>query len=449
MAEPSPIASFRCESAGADTRAAAARVLQAVRDQGRSLPDALDAVIGTYADRDASLLQELSYGAVRMLPRLEVLTSLLLHKPLKRDNGDLLALIQIGLYQIMATRVPEHAAVASTVEATRGLGKGWAASLVNALLRRFLRERDGLIARADRSPESKWLFPGWLLKRLQTSWPEHWQSIIEASNANPPMILRVNPLRTSRTEYAQRLAAAGLTARPAPYVEQGLVLERPVPVQQLPGFEDGLVSVQDAGAQLAADLLDAKAGMRVLDACAAPGGKTAHILERAGGMLDLTSLDVEPARLARVRDNLARLGLSARVMTGDASEPGQDWSLTAYDRILLDVPCSATGVIRRHPDIKLLRRESDIATVCALQSRILDRLWPLLAPGGTLLYVTCSLLPEENERQIQAFLTRRPDACEHKVDAPWGVAREVGRQTLPGTDDADGFYFARLEKRVR
>lgn len=424
----------------------AARVLQAVRERGRSLPDALDGIPASEDGRDGSLVRELSYGAVRLLPRLDALTGFLLHRPLKHDDGDLKALIQIGLYQLLATRIPDHAAVAATVEATRSLGKEWSAPLVNALLRRFLRERDRLLARSDRSPESRWLFPAWLLRRLQMAWPKDWESVVDASNAHPPMTLRVNVKRTTRSLYASKLAAAGLTARPTP-VASGLTLDRPLPVNGLPGFSAGLISVQDVGAQLAAGLLDAQTGERVLDACAAPGGKTAHILERTAPPLDLTALDADPERLVRVRENLARLGLSAHVVAGDAASPNGEWAKPGYNRILLDVPCSATGVIRRHPDIKLLRRESDIAKLCATQSRMLDALWPLLTPGGTLLYATCSLLPEENEKQVLAFLDRRSDARECPLDAAWGVARAVGRQTLPGTDGMDGFYYARLEKK--
>jgi len=446
LAEPRRIESDSPPAAGAAARVAAARVLRAVRDQGRSLPDALAGIPEAPEGRDASLVRELSYGAVRLLPRLEALTDLLLHKPLGRDDGDLRALVQVGLYQLLATRIPDHAAVAATVEAARRLDKPWAVPLVNAMLRRFLRQRAPLLARADRSPESRWLFPHWLLRRLQADWPEHWRSIIEASNGRPPMTLRINAARTTPAAYAKRLAARGLTARPAPFAALALTLDRPLPVQGLPGFAEGLVSVQDAGAQLAAELLNARPGQRVLDACAAPGGKTAHILERAAGGLDLTALDLDPERLDRVRANLRRLGLTARLVCGDATAPAGEWSRALYDRILLDAPCSATGVIRRHPDIKPLRREGDIAPLCATQARMLDALWPLLAPGGTLIYATCSLLPEENEAQVGAFLARRPDARAIPLEVPWGLARGLGRQTLPGLAGMDGFYYARLSK---
>ncbi|MEA3274583.1 MAG: 16S rRNA (cytosine(967)-C(5))-methyltransferase RsmB [Pseudomonadota bacterium] len=446
MAEPHRDDSNQSVPAGAAARAAAALALHAVRDRGRSLPEALKELPALNDERDKPLVQELCYGALRALPRLEALAGLLLHKPLKRDDGDLLALLLIGLYQLTDTRIPDHAAVAATVEAARTLGKVWASALVNALLRRFLREREQLLARAQRSPSAKWLFPDWLLRRFQSAWPDDWQTIVAASNARPPMTLRVNRLRSTRAAYAARLAAAGLTARPTAYAGSGLRLDSPVPTAHLPGFADGLVSVQDAGAQLAADLLDAAAGDRVLDACAAPGGKTAHILERAGDRLDLTALDADPKRLERVRENLQRLGLSARIQVGDAAAPAGEWAQAPFDRILLDAPCSATGVVRRHPDIKWLRRESDIAALSELQARMLDSLWHLLAPGGTLLYATCSLLPEENERRIQDFLGRRTDSREMPLDVGWGVARAAGRQTLPQEGGMDGFYYAKLKK---
>jgi 16S rRNA (cytosine967-C5)-methyltransferase len=435
----------RGANAGAASRAAAARRVHAVRSLHRSLADTPQA--GDLDDeRDRALVQELSYGTLRQLPRLESIARMLANKPLKAEDRDLDALILVGLYQLTATRIPPHAAVAATVEAARTLRKAWAAPLVNAQLRRFLRERTELLARAERSPEGQWLLPFWLLEHLQTAWPDAWQAIAAATNARAPMTLRVNLLRTSAADYADRLAAAGLTGRPARWTQSGITLDHPVPAERLPGFAEGLVSVQDAAAQLAAGLLDAPAGARVLDACAAPGGKSAHILEHAGGRLDLTALDADPQRLARVDENLHRLGLTARTVQGDAAQPSGDWAEKPYSHILLDVPCSATGVIRRHPDIKWLRRPADIATLATLQARMLDAVWPLLAPGGVLLYATCSLLPEENERQIGAFLERRRDARATPFDARWGVARDVGCQTLPEEGGMDGFYYARLEK---
>lgn len=417
-----------------------------MRDRGQSLTRVLSQSPLPRPPADRALTQELIYGTLRVLPRLEALAGFLLNHPVKPGDRDLEALILVGLYQLVVLDTPPHAAVAATVEATRLLGKPDKAALVNALLRRFLRERDALLAQADSLPSARWLFPEWLLASLRRDWPERWEAIVLASNDRPPMSLRVNRLRMDRLAYAGLLAESGIASRPIPDTESGLMLDRPVSAQTLPGFDSGLVSVQDGGAQLAAQILDARPGDRVLDACAAPGGKTANLLERAGGHLDLVAIDTEPTRLETVRETLARLGLAARIERADAAEPRGEWASPAFDRILLDVPCSATGVIRRHPDIKWLRRASDIAGLSALQGRILDAVWPLLAPGGRLLYVTCSLLDAENQDQIAAFLARRADARELPIAASWGLARAHGRQLLPTPGGSDGFYFALIGK---
>lgn len=528
-------------AAGAQARAAAARLVGAVLREGRSLTEALEQVAGLDQERDRPLVQELSYGTLRLLPRLRALARQLLNKPLRPEEAALEALILIGLYQLLATRIPPHAAVASTVAATRVLGKDWAAGLVNALLRRFQRERAALLAVAERDEEARWLFPHWLLEGLRQDWPEDWEAIVAASNAQPPQWLRVNRLALARDAYRARLVAAGVMPTPALVAEPAalpdapahapaaLRLDPPLPMARLPGYAEGLVSIQDLHAQLAAPLLSVQPGERVLDACAAPGGKTAHLLELADGRIDLTALDLDPRRLQQVTANLRRLGLRARVMAGDAAAPPQDWieisgtgdtdpgfsraggggagglaashaeadvsgagvsgsglsiapasgpespvsdgaapessaagvavglhsgdasargTADLFDRILLDAPCSATGVIRRHPDIKWLRRPTDIEALAARQERLLEALWPLLAPGGTLLYVTCSLLAAENEEQVRAFLSRHRDAVEDPIQADWGQPRNRGRQVLPSLAGGDGFYFARLRKEA-
>lgn len=431
---------------GVAVRTAAAEVVLAVYGRGRSLTDALAQVPAPADHRDAALLQELAFGTLRWLPRLQAVTGMLLHRPPKPADRIIEALLLVGLYQIAATRIPAHAAVSATVAATGPLERPWARGLINATLRRFQREQQELLARADADPAARWLFPDWLLQRLQQAWPDDWQRICEASNGRGPMFVRVNPRRTEPSEYLERLAAVGLTARALPGHPQALLLERPVPTAELPGFDDGLVSVQDLNAQWAARLLDPQPGEQVLDACAAPGGKSAHLLEHAGGDLALTAVDTDPARLATLRTALARLGLAAEVRTGDAAAPGADWPGRPYRRILLDVPCSATGVIRRHPDIKQLRRAADIPTLAAAQTAMLDALWPLLAPGGRLLYVTCSLLPEENEQQVRDLLGRRPDAREVQIAPAGARARSHGVQFLPADGGGDGFYYALLEK---
>ena len=425
---------------------AAARAVHRVRDRGQSLTRALLDHRDPGSQADWALTQEMSYGALRLLPRLESISRRMLKRPLKSNDLDLDCLILVGLYQIVAMSTPSHAAVSATVEAARLMGKPDKAALINALLRRFLREREALLDAAAQEPEARWLFPDWLMRRIQTDWPEDWEAILSASNAHPPMALRVNRTRTQVPAYARLLTEAGIDAEPIAGLETGLRLLRPLPTRHLPGFDAGLVSVQDSGAQLAAALLDAQPGQRVLDACAAPGGKTAAILERAQGALDVLALDSDAERLPRVRETLQRLGLAAEVALGDAACPEASWGPGGYDRILLDAPCSATGVIRRHPDIKWLRRPDDIAPLAALQHRMLDALWPLLAPGGRLLYATCSLLSEENDRQIAGFLGRHPEARALPLQTDWGLARAQGRQLLPTPSGHDGFYYALLEK---
>jgi len=383
---------------------------------------------------------------MRWYPRLDALLLQLLERPLKAKDGDLRALMLMGCYQLRYMRVADHAAVTETVEAARALGKPWAAGLVNGLLRRFQREQDELLERLANNPVAHNACPAWLLDRIKTAWPEQWQNIIEASNQRPPMSLRVNLRHQSRDSYAEQLSSQGISSSPIPDVPTALLLDRPQDVHALPGFLDGAVSVQDAGAQIAAELLDLQPGQRVLDACAAPGGKSCHILEREPELASLVSLDVDATRLERVKENLQRLKLSAELHQGDASAPAGRWAQRQYDRILLDVPCSATGVIRRHPDIKCLRREEDIPALVVLQSQILDAIWPLLAPGGKLLYCTCSLLPDENDLQVTQFLQRQPGAQESPIKASWGHARSCGRQILPGEQSMDGFYYALLEK---
>jgi 16S rRNA (cytosine967-C5)-methyltransferase len=436
------------KGSGADARAAAAIALHRVRERGQSLTRVLLQSPLPKPPADRALTQELVYGALRHLPRLEALVGFLLNHPVKPSDRDLESLILIGLYQLTGMDMPPHAAVAATVEASRLIGKPDKAALVNALLRRFLRERDTLMAEAERLPSVRWLFPEWLLAALRRDWPDDWERIVAASNQRPPMSLRVNRLRGDRRAYAERLVAAGITARPIPATEAGLMLDRPLPARELPGFDEGLVSIQDGGAQLAAQLLDARPDQRVLDACAAPGGKTAAILERAGPGLDLVAVDSDPARLATLEENLARLGLSARVERGDAADPRGDWAGMSYDRILLDVPCSATGVIRRHPDIKWLRRAADIPPLCELQGRMLDAVWRLLVPGGRLLYATCSLLVAENQDAVAAFLARTPGARELPLPGDWGLVRTHGRQLLPTVGGSDGFYYALLERPI-
>ena len=425
-----------------DPRAAAAKVVERVVRQGRSLGDALESV---RPGQERALVQELAYGVLRWHARLDAVTGRLLERPLKAKDADIRQLILVGLYQILEMRTPAHAAVAETAGAARALGKSWAVGLINALLRRFLRERDELLAAVDADPAVRHAHPGWLVERLRAAYPDDWQRVLEQNNLRPPMTLRVNRLRLGRDDYLARLAEAGIAAGPGPAPE-AITLEAPVAVERLPGFAEGLVSVQDAAAQQVAALLDVPAGARVLDACAAPGGKTCHLAERYPQLAELLALDIEPARLQRVRQNVERLQLPVRIVAGDAGDPEAWWDGQCFDRILLDAPCTGTGVIRRHPDIKWLRRPGDVDALAATQLRLLEALWPLVKPGGKLVYATCSVLPDENERLIERFLAAHADASAEALPAI-RQGHRYGRQILPGEQGMDGFYYAGLIKQ--
>ena len=355
-------------------------------------------------------------------------------------------LLLVGAYQLLYSRIPPHAAVSSVVEASRGLGKSWASKLVNGVLRRLQREREALGQRVDTDAATRFAQPDWLYQAIVSAWPAQAERILASLQGRPPMVLRVALSQIGRADYLARLAEQGLSAQAHPTVPSALVLDSAVPVDRLPGFEQGLVSVQDAGAQLAAACLDLRQGQRVLDACAAPGGKTLDILQHVGG-LQVTALDVDAERLQRVAQNLQRGGLHADLHAGDAAQPQHtNWGASHYDRILVDAPCSATGVMRRHPDIRLLRRASDLPDLVQRQSTILSALWGLLVPGGRLVYVTCSLLPAENAQQVEAFLARHQDARAVELPTVPGTRCGEGVQLLPGIDDTDGFYYAALQK---
>lgn len=426
-------------------RDTAVQVLQQVMVRGRSLATVLPILLPNLPVSERGLCQELSYGTLRWQPRLEQILDRLLNKPLKRKDSDIGILMLIGLYQLDQLEIPHHVAVSETVAVAKRLNKVWAKGLVNAVLRRFLREREQLSTTLQGNEQVIHAHPKWLLEAIRTDWPEQWQAIAAANNGRPPMTLRVNRHLASREAYLERLRNEGLAAQPAQFAEEAITLEKPAAVERLPNFNKGMVSVQDAAAQLAAGLLDLQSGQRVLDACAAPGGKSAHILERCPGV-ELTALDVDPERLERVQENLDRLQLKAALIAGDAANPTTWWDGKPYDRILLDAPCSATGVIRRHPDIKVLRRADDIPRLIALQGEILTAMWSLLKPGGMLLYATCSIFKGENEQQLAKFLADREDGYELPLDVEWGYRQQVGRQILPDQDGMDGFYYACLRK---
>jgi 16S rRNA (cytosine967-C5)-methyltransferase len=421
--------------------------------QGRRLEDAVADATGGGVPRPAT--QSIAFGTVRWFFELEACLERLLDRPGARQDPEVRALMLVGLYQLLHGATPQHAAVSETVEAVRALGRPRAAGLVNAVLRRFLREREAVLAAAHADREARHAHPAWMLDAFARDWPDCWESIAAAGNAEPPMWLRVNARRGSRDAWRERLAAAGLAAEPAGFAPEALRLATPVDVYALPGFAEGDVSVQDAAAQVAPRFLAAAPGMRVLDACAAPGGKACHVAELEPGLAELVALDVDAARAARIESNLARLGLAARVVVGDATQPGAWWDGRPFDRILLDVPCSGTGVIRRHPDIKLLRRADDVARFAARQAALLAACWGLLAPGGRLVYASCSVLSAENAGVVGAFLAAGPAAVDVTESArlslpgalPWRSAGP-GCALPSGAADADGFYYACLEKKI-
>ena len=406
----------------------AARVLARVY-AGKSLSEALG-LLAQEPPAARAAAQDVAYGVLRRYGWGDFILGRLMSKPLTHPETQ--ALLLGALYRLDTRPDSAHTVVDQAVLAAGELAGGVFKGVVNGVLRNFLRQRESLLAALAADEEVSYQYPRWWLARLRRAYRDTWLQIAAAGNTPPPMTLRVNLRRSSLSDYAARLEAAGLPARPVG--ARGLILHKAVAVDLLPGFFDGHVSVQDAGAQRAAELLAPAPGSRVLDACAAPGGKTAHLLESAD--LDLLALDIDAGRTRRIEENLQRLGLHAAVKVADCNVPGDWWDGRLFDAILADVPCSASGVVRRHPDIKHLRRESDIRRFVHTQAAILDTLWPLLKPGGKLLYATCSVFPEENSGQIDAFLVRQR-----------GVECLIEEPLLP-SDENDGFYYALLRKAV-
>jgi 16S rRNA (cytosine967-C5)-methyltransferase len=435
---------------GALVRAVSAEIVDAVVSGGQSLDAAIRNNEERVSANDRSLLRMLSYGTLRHHWALQEWIDQLVAKPLRKRDRVINALLAVGLYQIVEMRIPDHAVVSETVEAARRLRRPKLAGLVNACLRRFVREE--LSSKDPQGDESKWNHPDWLIKRFRKDWPDDWKAILSANMERAPMWLRANPSRNSADAYRQRLQADGLAAELLDAVPDAIRLEEPQAVDKLPGFEVGDASVQDAAAQIAARWLLQDVTGRVLDACAAPGGKSGHLLEIGGDGLSLVCVDSDESRTAGIAENLARIGRNATIIAADASKPEEWWDDEPFDAILLDAPCSATGVIRRHPDIKLLRRESDLASLTALQRKLLEALWPTLATGGTLLYVTCSVLAAENDEVTEQFLADHSDAIENDV-LPNNNIRDLmrrkacGYQILPGSSGMDGFYYAALQKK--
>jgi 16S rRNA (cytosine967-C5)-methyltransferase len=429
----------------ADTRALAARGLAEIALRGASLRDVMERHAARLADpRDRALLMALLSEGARWWLRFDPAIDGLLEKSLRHKDPAVHALLVLGLVQLEILDLQDYAAVAATVEAVRALKRPQLAGLVNAVLRRWQRERETLLAKLDAKAQTRHAHPAWLAAALERDWPQQAEAVMLADNREPPLMLRVNRQRSERSILLEQLQAAGYAAIMHPWLADALVLPHSSDVTRMPGFEDGHFAVQDGAAQVAADLADLRDGLRVLDACAAPGGKACHLLERAD--IDLTALEFDAARAERIRQNLMRLRLNAKVVIGDAGAPKAWWKGQPFDRILVDAPCSATGVLRRRPDVRLHRRESDIAAMHAQQRRILAALWPLLAPGGRLVYITCSVLRAENEAIVSELLTARPDAQALAFTLPTGRAAAIGWQILPGDGDLDGMYYAVLQK---
>ncbi len=434
-------------------RQAALKTLLAVLKQGQSL-SSLDSLTQQLEARDAAFARLLSYGVLRFYHQLRAQLLELMPKPLKAKDADIELILLLAIYQVLHTRVPDYAVVDMAVKQVRKTRKNWASKLVNGVLRNYLRQQEAFTT-SEMGDEARFSHPQWIIDRLRADWPQHWQAILEANNQQPPMTLRVNRQKIEREKYQATLQAeVGIASTAVEGLPSALIMEQPAEVTRMPGYAEGWFSVQDAGAQFAAQLLQPAPGDRVLDACAAPGGKTAHLFE-IEPQIELTAVDISEQRLGRVEENCQRLGFRAELVCADAAHPETWWQGEGFDRILLDVPCSATGVIRRHPDIKHLRRAEDIEALVQLQRQILLRSWDLLNPGGRLLYATCSVFRDENERQVEDFLQSKEDAV--LVELPDWIEQypaetnlqkqATGIQLFPLNGINDGFYYALLEKK--
>ena len=431
-----------------NTRVAVAEVIAQVL-RGKSLSALLPEYAPKVAEKDVGLFKELCFGTLRWYPAIELLLKELMQKPLREKEFEVQGLLASGLYQLIHTRIADHAAINETVAAVAKLNRPWAKGLVNAVLRNFLRQREALDKKLSKNPIYTRAHPQWLLDLLFNGWGSAIAlEIIAANNQRAPMVLRANQQRVSRDDYLEQLKAADIPAQATKHSAQGIVLDAPMDVTALPDFDKGFASVQDEAAQLAASLLKMEAGQSVLDACCAPGGKTCHILETQSDLSRVVAVELESRRIQRVEENLARLGLQAELKVADACELESWWDNQGFDRILLDAPCSATGVIRRHPDIKLLRKPTDIVKLAEIQLQLLRSLWQTLNDGGILLYATCSVLGEENDQVIEKFLAETPEASVHEIDGSWGIKTDYGRQLFPTINGNDGFYYSRLGKKA-
>ena len=424
--------------------AAAITISQLLKQQG-SLSSLLPQQVIPFTARDTSFIKELCYGCCRWHPLLECLLDQLLKTPIKEKDTDIKAILLLGLYQLQFLRTAGHAAVNESVNAVGFFKKHWAKKLVNGVLRQYQRNQEKLFSQA--LAQQTHSHPQWLHDAITSAWPMQAEAIFAANNQHPPLTLRVNLQHCAVNDYIATLADAGLDATLTHHSPQGINLRKAQAVERLPLFNEGAISVQDEAAQLAAHLLQLEPGLRVLDACCAPGGKTCHIGELQPQLSALVAVDVEQRRLHKVRENLKRLSINADILCGDATQPQQWWDGKPFDRILLDAPCSASGIIRRQPDIKLLRRPEDVHKLASLQRRLLNALWPLLTEGGILLYVTCSILPQENISVIEQFAEEQAGVIHQPIQANWGVEQAYGRQLFPTKNSHDGFFYAKLKKQ--
>jgi 16S rRNA (cytosine967-C5)-methyltransferase len=441
----------KTENLGAYLRAQAALAIGQVIDNGSSLRSVLQQRKNQFeSPQELAQFKEICFGTIRWYYRLEAILNTCLNTPLEKKNNDIKYLICNGLYQLTEMRTAHHAVVNETVQAARLLNKPWACKLVNKMLRQFIRNQENILKKIEQEPAQWYAYPQWLLDKLQQDWPENWQQIVENSNHKPPLSLRINQQKTSPIGYVSLLKKEKISAQLCEDYPHAVIITTPKPTSELPGFDHGLFSVQDLSGQNVASILDLKPNQNVLDACAAPGSKTSHIIETEPNLNKIVAIDIDAERLLRVKQNFIRLSLpqeKLKMVLEDATHTKQWWDGTLFDRILLDAPCSATGVIRRHPDIKILRRETDIEKQVQVQLMLLKSMSSLLAPGGLLLYTTCSVLKQENEKTIHRFLKENKQMHSKKINVANAINLKYGCQLLPSKKGSDGFYFALLHKK--
>lgn len=425
-------------------RIAAAIILSQLLKQQGSLASVLLQHVKDFTEKETAFIRELCYGCCRWYPLLNGILNQLLKQPLKKKETDIKAVLLLGLYQLQFLNTADHAAINESVNGAVFFKKNWAKKLINAVLRGFQREQEALFLNAQKQQVSA--HPVWLENKIKSEWPEQADAIFSVNNQHPPLTLRINQQQVSRDQYLTTLADQGIVAKAAPFSSVGIYLEAPLRVTGLPLFKSGGFSVQDEAAQLSVELLDLKPGLNVLDACCAPGGKTCHIGEAEPAIKQITAIDIEERRLDRVHENLKRLNISAKIVCADAAQPDQWWDGELFDRILLDAPCSATGIIRRQPDIKLLRELEHIEALQKVQLKLLQALWPLLAEDGILVYATCSILPQENTQVVEQFIASQVGVSHQFINTGWGIAQPFGRQLFPSDQGHDGFFYAVLKK---